>query len=132
MKHDGVLFICNLTNTAENGDMPNEVLTKIKKFWFEIRPIGFSRQYQAKGVNEQVDIVARINQDTSIQIGQYAVLGNGEQYRITNISHSQEVFERTKMVDSKYYRQPKIVGLKYTDLTLTRLEENYAREIIDN
>ena len=128
MKHDGVLYVCNLSNTSENGDMPKEVLTKVNKYWFEIRPISFSRQYQAKGINEQVDMVARVNQDTSIKIGQYAVLGNGEQYRIDNISHSQESFTRTRTIDSKYYRQPMIVGLKYTDLTLSRLEENYELE----
>lgn len=126
MKHDGVLFVCNLTNIAQNGDMPNEVLTKIKKFWFEMRPISFSRAYEAKGVNEQVDLVARIAYDTSIHIGQHVVLGNGEQYRIDNINHSQEEFTRSKIVDSKYYRQPVITGLKYTDLTLSRIENYYA------
>jgi len=126
MRHDGVLFVCDLTNTAENGEMPKEELTKINKYWFEMRPISFSRAYQAKGVNEQVDIVARIPLDTSIHIGQYAMLGNGEQYRITNINHSQEEFIRTKSIDSKYYRQPIIVGLKYTDLTLSRIEDYYA------
>lgn len=126
MKHDGVLFVCNLTNIAQNGDMPNEVLTKVKKFWFEMRPISFSRAYEAKGVNEQVDLVARIAYDTSIHIGQHVVLGNGEQYRIDNINHSQEEFARSKMIDSKYYRQPVIAGLKYTDLTLSRIENYYA------
>ena len=126
MRHDGVLFVCDLTNIAENGDMPKEILTKKNKYWFENRPISFSRAYQAKGVNEQVDLVARITYDTSIHIGQYVMLGNGEQYRIDNINHSQEEFIRTKQIDSKYYRQPTIVGLKYTDLTLSRIEDYYA------
>lgn len=126
MRHSGVLYVCDLTNTAENGDMPKEILTRKNKYWFEIRPISFSRAYQAKGVNEQVDLVARITYDTSIHIGQYVMLGNGEQYRIDNINHSQEEFYRTKQIDSKYYRQPAIVGLKYTDLTLSRIEDYYA------
>lgn len=106
--------------------MPDLTLTKVNKYWFEMRPISFSRQYLAKGVNEQVDIVARIPYDTSVKIGQYAMLGNGEQYRIDNINHSQEEFTRSKMVDSKYYRQPTITSLKYTDLTLSRIEGFYA------
>ena len=126
MRHDGVLFVCDLTNMAENGDMPKEELTKISKYWFEIRPISFSRAYEAKGVNEQVDLVARIPYDTSIHIGQYVMLGNGEQYRIDNINHSQEEFTRLRIVDSKYYRQPTIAGLKSTDLTLSRIEDYYA------
>lgn len=126
MRHDGVLFVCNLTENQENGDMPDLTLTKVNKYWFEMRPISFSRQYLAKGVNEQVDIVARIPYDTSVKIGQYAMLGNGEQYRIDNINHSQEEFTRSKMIDSKYYRQPTITSLKYTDLTLSRIEDFYA------
>lgn len=126
MRDDGVLYICDLINEADNGDMPEEVLKRRNKFWFENRTIGFGRFYTAQGVNQRVDRLVRIPWDMSIQIGQYAVLGNGEQFRITMVSHGQETFERTKMVDSKYYRQPRITGLKYTELTLTRLENNYA------
>ena len=89
-----------------------------------------SRAYMAKGVNEQVDMLVRIDLDTDVHIGQFAVLGNGEQFRITNVTSGEEVFERTKQVNSLYYRQPQIVGLKYTELTLTRIEQNYDVEIM--
>ena len=125
MRDDGVLFICSLENTADNGDMPNEQLTIRNKFWFENRSIGINRQYLAKGVNEQVDMVVRIARTTLPRIGMYAVLGNGEQFRITNVTTGRDEFERTKMYESKYYRRPMIVGLDYTELTLMRLEENY-------
>lgn len=126
MRDDGVLFVCNLVNKAANGDMPQEELNIQNKYWFENRTIGFSRFYTAHGVNQRVDMLVRIPWDMKVQIGQYAVLGNGEQYRITMVSHGQDSFQRTKMIDSKYYRQPEITGLKYTELTLTRMENNYA------
>lgn len=125
MKDDGVLYICNLVNEAENGDMPREVLQIVNKHWFENRVVGYGRFYSAQGVNQRVDRLVRINLDNNIRIGQYAVLGNGEQFRIDMVSHGQEVFERTKMIDSKYYRQPKIVGNKYTEITLSRVENYY-------
>lgn len=125
MKDDGVLYICNLVNEAENGDMPKEVLQIVNKHWFENRVVGYGRFYSAQGVNQRVDRLVRINLDNNIRIGQYAVLGNGEQFRIDMVSHGQEVFERTKMIDSKYYRQPKIVGYKYTEITLSRVENYY-------
>ena len=126
MFDDGTLFICDLTNQAENGSMPVQVLAIRKKFWFQNRTVGFRRAYTAMGVNQAIDRLVRIDRDMSIEVGQYAVLGNGEQFRITLVSHGQDTFERTKMVDSKYYRQPQIVGLPYTELTLVRLENNYA------
>lgn len=125
MKDDGVLYICNLVDTAENGDRPKEVLQIVNKHWFEERVIGYGRFYTAQGVNQRVDRLVRVHLDNNIRIGQYAVLGNGEQFRIDMVANGQEVFERTKMVDSKYYRQPKIVGNKYTEITLSRVENYY-------
>ena len=126
MRDDGVLFVCNLVNDAANGLMPSETLSIVNKYWFENRTIGFSRFYTAQGVNQRVDRLVRIPWDMSVQIGQYAVLGNGEQFRITMVSHGEDTNPRTKMVDSKYYRQPVIAGLKYTELTLTKVENYYA------
>lgn len=125
MRDGGVVWVCDLVNEAGNGDMPQLVLHKKNKYWFEERYVGYSRQYAAMGVNQQVDRLLRLKQDRSIQIGQYAVLGNGEQYRIDNVAHGQDQFERTKMIDQKYYRRPMIVDLKYTDITLSRMEQNY-------
>lgn len=126
MRDDGTLFICDLVNEADNGSMPEEKLSVRNKFWFEDRAIGFRRAYTAMGVNQQIDRLVRIDRDMSIEVGQYAVLGNGEQFRITLVTHGEDTFERTRLVDSKYYRQPQIVGLPYTELTLVRLENNYA------
>ena len=125
MRDDGVVYICNLMNTAANGNMPKDELVMVQKYWFENRYVGFSRSYAAQGVNQKVDRLIRIPQDQSIEAGQFAMLGNGDQFRIDLVSHGQDVFERTKMYKSAYYRQPKIVGLKYTELTLSKVEKNY-------
>lgn len=128
MRDNGVLFICNLIDTSENGEMPKEKLNKISKYWFERRTIGINRAYMAKGVNEQIDMLVRIIKDENIEIGQYAVLGNGDQYRITNVSHGYDQNDYTRMVNQKYYKTARIVGLDYTELTLMKVEKYYDVE----
>lgn len=132
MYDSGTLYICNLINQSENGDMPKEVLSKVNKFWFEKRYIGINRQYLAKGANEQVDLLVRIHGSQNINIGQYVMLGNGEQYRITMVNQGFEQQDYTRMVDKKYYKTARIIGLDYTELTLTKLEKNYELEIEEN
>lgn len=117
MYDDGVLYICNLDNVAENGMMPRQVLKIQNKYWFEQRTVGINRSYLAKGVNQQVDLLLRIHFDNNIAIGQYAVLGNGSQYHIDNVQHYKG--------DSTYYSD---YDLRYTEITLSRLESYYAVE----
>lgn len=109
---DGIVFICRLDNVSQPGLMPVEKLVKINKLWFGERTIGYNRQYMARGVDEQVDMLIRVIQTRSIKIGMYAVLGNGEQFRITNIQH---------LLDEDD-------GLRMTDLTLERVNDNYELE----
>lgn len=104
----GTLYLCELNNMADDGDMPSEKLTRVARHWYQERMIGMSRQYLAKGVNEQIDMLVRIHHDRTAKIGMYVVLGNGDQFRITNI---------TMIVGDD--------GLRYTDLTLMRLEDFY-------
>lgn len=125
MFDSGTLFVCNLTDERVNGDAPKQVLSKLNKFWFERRTIGIKRQYLAKGVNEQIDLLVRIKGTQNISIGQYVVLGNGDQYRIDNVSTGHEENEYTRMVNQKYYKTARIVGLDYTELTLSKLENYY-------
>lgn len=109
MRDDGVLFVCGLVNEAENGLKPDQVLLPISKYWFKIKTAGMQRQYLAKGVNEQVDFLVAIPSDYGVHIGQYAVFGNGEQFRITNVQHFDDDTE-----------------LRRTELSLMRLEDYYA------
>lgn len=136
MRDNGTLYICDLTNKAENGLMPHQVLTIKSKYWFERRTIGVTRQYQAKGVNEQVDLLVRIAPDHNINIGQYAVLGNGEQFRITMVNHGYDYTEYTRVYKKEFYingyHTSRLTGLDYTELTLMKVEDYYELETDEN
>lgn len=108
MLDSGILYLCELNNVAEPGDMPKEALQKIARHWYEDRVIGMNRQYLAKGVNEQVDMLVWTHYEPKARIGLYALLGNGEQFRITNVTP-------VKNED----------GLRMSELTLTRLEDYF-------
>ena len=104
----GVLTVCTLQNMAENGKMPDMRLTPKSSHYYGERTVGYGRQYAAMGVNEQVDLVARIWQDRTVRIGMYVVLDSKEQYRIDNVQ---------QLLDED--------GLRVTDLTLGRLDKLY-------
>ena len=108
----GTLFLYELKNCGEPGGMPKDQLHKISaKHWFEAAYIGMNRQYLAKGANEQIDLRVRIHYEPAARINLYAVLGNGDQFRIVDASHG---------YDSD--------GLRITDLSLMRLEEFFDVE----
>lgn len=122
MKDAGIVTICKLENVAPQGDMPRKMLVPLKDeddnvltWQFEERVIGFSRQYNAKSVEERVDMLIRIWR-CPVRIGMYAVLTDyegqenpdGDQYRIDNVSNN---------TDEN--------GLKITDLTLYRMDQLY-------
>lgn len=117
---DGVLYICTLETESEGGSMPVENLKRTKRYWFGERSVGYSRQYAAKGAGEQIDMLVRIPHDRGVRIGMYAILGNGEQFRIENVQNGEEY--------SYFYSatgQESTGGLRYTDLTLRRLDRLY-------
>ncbi len=111
MLHDsGILRVYSLQNTAPPGSMPVERLVDMKppcEYFYGEKTIGYGRQYAAKGVQEQVDLLVQIWQDRRVRIGQFAVI-DGEQYRIQNVQH---------YVDEN--------GLVVTDLTLQRKDGLY-------
>lgn len=107
----GKVTICELQNTAAAGRMPVNALVPVTAAYFGERMVGYNRYYVAQGVNQQIDLLIRIWRCPAVKIGMFAVLSmseNNGQYRITNVQH---------LLDDD--------GLKVTDLTLTRLEENY-------
>lgn len=111
MRDAGLCTVCTLNNTAAAGMKPVEVLSPLFPAMYEDRAVGYGRYYAALGVNERVDLVIRIWRRTAVRVGMYAVLTMSEndgQYRITNVQH---------LLDDD--------GLKVTDLTLTRMEQNY-------
>lgn len=104
----GVIEVCRLENNTEAGNKPREILVPIQKHFYGERIVGYGRQYAAKGVNEQIDMIARVWQDRGIRIGMYAVVDGADQYRIDNVQH---------LYDED--------GIRVTDLTLSRLEDLY-------
>lgn len=104
----GLLTLCRLENAAAPGDMPKEHLVPLRQCFYGERTVGYGRQYAARGVNEQIDILARIWQDRQARVGMYAVLENGEQYRINN---AQQLLDED--------------GLRVTDLSLERMDALY-------
>ena len=111
MKDAGHVAICNKIETQEAGAMPTYTLQLVTEADFEERTFGMARQYAAKGVNEQIDLLIRIWRNPAARIGMQAVISDSDyegQYRITDIRHQ---------LDDD--------GLKVTDITLMRLDENY-------
>ncbi len=104
---DNILKIYSLKDVSQSANMPKEYLVYSSEHLFEERAVGYGRQYAAKGVREQVDMLARIWQYRGVRIGMYAII-DGEQYRIDNVQH---LFDENK--------------LRVTDLTLRRLDDLY-------
>jgi len=104
----GTLTLCRLENTAKPGEMPREKLVPLRQCFYGERTVGYGRQYAARGVNEQIDLLARIWQDREARVGMYAVLDSGAQYRINNAQQLQD--------DD---------GLRVTDLSLERIDDLY-------
>jgi len=104
---DGVLYLCTVESTSSQGLKPTIRLVPTQGHYFGERTIGYNRQYAARGVSEQIDMLVRIWQDRSARIGMHAVV-NGEAFIITNVQHT---------LDED--------GLRVTDLTLSREDKNY-------
>lgn len=115
MMDDGLVTLCTLENTAENGDMPKEMLVSTQTLMFESRNIGVTRFYAAQGANQQIDMLIRVWR-VNAKVGMYAVLTDyegqenedGDQYQI-------DAVQQTLNAN----------GLKVTDLTLRRVDRLY-------
>ena len=109
MLADGTLRIYSLRNTAAPGEMPREMLVETipEDLYYSDRVIGVTRLYAAKGANQQISKLVRI-WDVPVEIGNYAVLDEQDQYRIDAIQPAKD--------DE---------GLKVVDLTLVREENHY-------
>lgn len=108
---DGTVLLCKLSDKSIPGEMAREKIRVVARHFFQNRQISFRRQYEAKGVNQQIDMIIRIHYDPCVVIGMFAVLGNGDQFEI---DHSTIVRDD--------------LGHKYTEITLRRLEDFYDLE----
>ena len=107
MMDAGILWICNLENTAEKGDMPRERLVKSSRHFYEERTVGITRYYAAKQANIRADAVVRIWYQ-QVNVDQYIILQGGKQYRIAQVQH---------LLNDD--------GLRVTDITLEAINKNY-------
>lgn len=112
MYDSGLLTLCQIVETNEDGGMPTQARQDICTEWFEERTIGVTRAYLARGADEQIDALVRIQDEgTRPEIGMHAVLRDcsfpGE-YRITLVQ---------AVCDDH--------GLKAYDLTLEKFGGNY-------
>lgn len=108
MLFEGTLRLCELQNVAEAGEMPRDRLVPVSYHYYGSRTVGYGRQYAAMGVEQRVDRLVRIWRNEDAHVRQYAILDDGKQYRVDMVQH---------MLDED--------GLKVTDLTLFRLDENF-------
>lgn len=107
----GLVTLCRLENVAAAGRMPVEQLVPVDAAYFGERTVGYRRFYAAQGVNERVDLLIRSHRMPAARIGMYAVLSQSENDGQYRIGFAQPVLDDH--------------NLKATDLTLTRLEQNY-------
>lgn len=108
MIFQGRLTLYRLHDTAPKGMMPHEQLVQLSEEYYEERTVGVTRYYAAQGANNRVDALVRIWRLDTVQTNDYAVLEDGNQYRIDFIQHT---------LDED--------GLAVSDLTLVRLEDFY-------
>lgn len=71
---DGILKIYSVTNGAENGDLPEEVLTFKNEFYFHEETVGISRYYEALKSNQLIERVVDIPDEGVVSINDIATI----------------------------------------------------------
>lgn len=114
---DGSVEFFDLTNIADPGAMPDERLISAGNAQgFSEITFGVTRQYLAKGVDEQVDMVIQIwPEAVRPKIGQIVVLTDYE-YQVNADGDQFRIDDARKIHED---------GLDFFQLTLRRLEDNY-------
>ena len=105
--NDGIVAIYDLTDVAAPGDMPQDGLRQKECLRFHRRTVGIKRYYTAMQAGQQVDAVLRCPYRDSVSAQDIAIV-DGKQYRVTLVQRPEEI-------------APPVM-----DLTLTRLEQDYA------
>lgn len=110
MRDAGILNIYSLENVAESGRMPTEKLVKICEAFYDERTVGVTRAYAAMSADQRIDLLVRCYNTTLPVNAEYAILEDGNQYRISL---------KQKQGDD-------------VDLTLVRLEDYYDVDAAEN
>lgn len=104
----GILTLYDLQNVAPAGFKPRQGLVYIAEEFYELRTVGVTRLYAARGANASIDVLVRTWDNPEAIVNRYVVLEDGKQYRIDAVQVVQD--------DD---------GLQCRDLTLVRLEKLY-------
>lgn len=83
MRDAGLLNIYRLDNVALSGRMPAEKLVRICQAYYDERTIGVTRAYAALGAKQQIDKLVVAYNTTLPADAEYAILEDGDQYRIS-------------------------------------------------
>lgn len=82
--HDaGKLTVYKLMNVSQPGRMPVEKLVKITDAYYDELTVGVTRAYAALSANQQIDMLVRCYNTTLPAAAEYAILEDGQQYRIS-------------------------------------------------
>lgn len=83
MRDAGILTIYRLIDASEPGLAPKEDLRQICTAYYAERTVGVTRAYAAMSANQQIDKLVRCFNTVLPIEAEYAVLEDGNQYRIS-------------------------------------------------
>lgn len=78
----GLLTLCIKTTASTGGAMPTEALIPYGRAYYGERNVSYSRLYEARGTDCQIDKLVRVPFDTKIRPDSYVVLEDGLEYRV--------------------------------------------------
>ncbi len=108
---DGILRVCEITNVAENGDLPREGLQETASFYFGYDVLGINRYYTALNAKVNLSHVVNIPGWNEFDPRSIVVMEDGRQYRISMAQ---------PMTDEN--------GLRITKLSLERITNEFSDE----
>lgn len=82
----GLLTLCLKHTVTGGGAMPVEKLAPYGRSFYGERTVTYSRMYEARGADCQIDKLVRVPFDTKIRPNSYVVLENGEEYRVDAVA----------------------------------------------
>lgn len=86
MFDSGICTICIKTEVSANGLMPVEMLTpKVSDVFYGDRTISYTRLYEARGADSQIDRLIRVPAEVSVLPDDYVLIGD-DQYRVDVVS----------------------------------------------
>lgn len=103
---DGIVTVVREVNVAEKGRLPKYEYTEICKSYYAQKTVGMNRYYIAKGQNDNIDMLIRIQHSNDIHPATDKARIDNEYYRITQLQ---------QIIDED--------GLPMTELSLERIED---------